>query len=169
MKQFTNSLNDKTSHYSADQKLKNALYDLLSDTLNVSVDGKISEDVNLQIAGKEETINNINEVFEILLLKEESKTLSYIKNTPNKLMNERFNMYTMEDVYEMGLEEGMTPEEIKDKIDTMTLENEDEWLEGISDVIDTCYFNMIDDAEEDEKILDCVRKESNEIYASYKK
>ena len=135
MKTFTSSINEKQTYYSADQKLNNKLYELISE-LKISVDGNISEDQNISISGKDETIDSINEIIQHMIMKEEVKTLGFIKNTPARLMNEYLHMYTIDDVFMFGLSEGMTAAEIRDEIINMTdLHFDEDMLEGLSDVI----------------------------------
>jgi hypothetical protein len=167
MKTFTNSINEKQTHYSADQKLKNKLFELINEHLKVSIDNNVSEDQNIQITGKEELVDNLNEIIQIMMMREEIKTLSYIKNTPTRLINEYLHMYTMDDVYMFGLTDGLKPEEIRDYIVNMNIGDlhcDEEWLEGLCDVIG--WYTTRDYSEVD--ILKNLKEEALDAYEEYK-
>jgi ubiquinone biosynthesis protein UbiJ len=60
MKQFTNTKNDKQSHYANNEIMKNKLYDIIDENLIATIDGNVNE--NLTITGKEMLVDELMKI-----------------------------------------------------------------------------------------------------------
>jgi len=83
MKKFSENTNEKTSHYAADQKLYNEIYDMIEESLVAKMDGEVSEKVSL--IGKEDLVAELSKLVENEITKTKIKILESYKKQPTMI------------------------------------------------------------------------------------
>ena len=92
MKQFSNSINDRTNKYDNTELLKNKLDLLIDSNISIQVNEENSNDVNLSIDGKDELVIQLEKIITLEKIKEQISILESVKSNPYSLINENFKI-----------------------------------------------------------------------------
>ena len=83
MRKFSENTNEKTTQYSADQKLFNEIYDIIEETLTPKMDNNVSEKIS--IIGQDELVKQLSKFVESEVAKSKIKILENYKSNPTMI------------------------------------------------------------------------------------
>jgi len=97
MKKFTLIDNEVKRKYESKDSLKNEIFELIDETLNVKITNEDSLDKDISIHGKEELVEKIKSLIDNVKIKERVLTLEHVKanvyqNFDMKWLNEQINI-----------------------------------------------------------------------------
>jgi hypothetical protein len=99
MKKFTNFENEVKPKYESKDSLKNEIFSLIDETISVKITNESSLDKDIAIIGKEELVEKLRALIDVVKINERTLTLEHVKknvyrNFDMKWLNEQIDSYS---------------------------------------------------------------------------
>ena len=84
MKKFTNFENEVHPKYESKDSLKNEIFSLIDETISVKITNEKSLDKDISIVGKEELVEKLRALIDVVKIDERTLTLEHVKKNVHR-------------------------------------------------------------------------------------